>query len=158
MNHSIKPLSITHETELKEALVLVQQVFQEFEAPDYSTEGIQQFKQFISLETIKRQIATKELMVWVCQSNESNIIGMIALRVPNHLSLLFVDKRVHKQGIARQLTEITTTYSQTVHGAAQITVNSSPYALAAYKHLGFTPIANQQESDGIIFTPMKKIL
>lgn len=158
MNNPIKQLSIIDESELKAALTLVQRVFLEFEAPDYSDEGIQHFKQFISFDTITQQLAAQELTLWAYFSNEATITGLIAVRLPNHISLLFVDKTFHRQGIARQLMKTATTYCQTVHMATQLTLNSSPYALDAYHHLGFIPTGSQQEVDGIIFTPMKKIL
>lgn len=37
----------------------------------------------------------------------------------------------------------------------EITVNSSPYAVKIYKHLGFVPTAEEQTVNGIRFTPMK---
>ena len=41
----------------------------------------------------------------------------------------------------------------------QITVNSSPYAVKVYEHLGFAKTGEQRESEnGIVFTPMKKLL
>ena len=36
-----------------------------------------------------------------------------------------------------------------------ITVNSSPYAVEVYRHLGFTPTGGEQNIDGLRFTPMK---
>lgn len=158
MNHSIKQLSRTNKAELKVALALAQEVFQEFEAPDYSDEGIQQFNQFISFETIHQQIANQELMIWAYFSDKTTLTGMIALRLPNHISLLFVNKMFHRQGIARILMQTVAIHCQSVYMVAKLTLNSSPYAFNAYKHLGFIPTDNQQEIDGIIFTPMEKIL
>jgi predicted GNAT family N-acyltransferase len=39
-----------------------------------------------------------------------------------------------------------------------MTVNSSPYAVEIYMHLGFTPVSEPQEKDGIKYIPMKKSL
>lgn len=39
-----------------------------------------------------------------------------------------------------------------------ITVNSSRYAISIYKNFGFEATSEEQQKDGIIFTPMKKIL
>lgn len=158
MNNTIKPLLSTNGAQLKEALTLVHSVFQEFEAPDYANEGIERFKQFITFDEITQQLVAKELMIWSHFSDESKMTGMIALRLPNHISLLFVDKAYHKQGIARRLVETVATYCRTFHNISELTLNSSPYAIKAYKHLSFIPTDIQQEIDGIIFTPMKKIL
>lgn len=35
------------------------------------------------------------------------------------------------------------------------TVNSSPYAVEVYRHLGFTPTDREQSVDGLRFTPMQ---
>ena len=37
----------------------------------------------------------------------------------------------------------------------EFTVNSSPYAVKIYEHLGFVPTDNEQTVNGIRFTPMK---
>ncbi|MCI8326035.1 MAG: GNAT family N-acetyltransferase, partial [Clostridia bacterium] len=37
----------------------------------------------------------------------------------------------------------------------EITLNSSPYGKNFYLHLGFVPLSEEQEIDGIRFTPMK---
>ncbi len=39
-----------------------------------------------------------------------------------------------------------------------ITVNSSRYAVPIYKNFGFEATSEEEQKDGIIFTPMKKIL
>ena len=36
----------------------------------------------------------------------------------------------------------------------EITVNSSPYAVEAYRRLGFVDVDNEKLLDGIRFTPM----
>ena len=35
------------------------------------------------------------------------------------------------------------------------TVNSSPYAVEIYRHLGFVPTDDEQSVDGLRFTPMQ---
>ena len=37
----------------------------------------------------------------------------------------------------------------------EITLNASPYGKPFYLHLGFVPQSDEQEVDGIRFTPMK---
>ncbi|MGX7150123.1 GNAT family N-acetyltransferase [Enterococcus ureasiticus] len=158
MNQSIKRLSDANELELKETLALVQHVFFEFEAPDYSNEGIEQFKQFISFEQITKQLVNQELIIWTHYTSTAQITGMVALKLPSHISLLFVDKSFHKKGIARQLMQTASIYSQKRYNTNKLTLNSSPYAFDFYKHIGFVPTDTQQEIDGIIFTPMKKMV
>lgn len=51
-------------SEVPKALALVWQTFLEFEAPDYSEQGIQEFKEFIALSTIRNKLANEELVLW----------------------------------------------------------------------------------------------
>ena len=40
----------------------------------------------------------------------------------------------------------------------EITLNASPYGKGFYLHLGFIPLSEEQEIDGIRFTPMKYVV
>ncbi|WP_086331006.1 GNAT family N-acetyltransferase [Candidatus Enterococcus mansonii] len=155
MTHRIKQLSATDLDELTHALSLVWTVFNEFEAPDYSAEGIEQFKTFIALAHIKEQLEAGTLVMWGFFDGET-LAGIMAMRLPNHVTLLFVAKQYHKQGIARKLLETAYIYCKAHFTITTITLNSSPYAVEAYKHLGFKETDSQQQVDGILFTPMEK--
>jgi predicted GNAT family N-acyltransferase len=86
------------------------------------------------------------------------IIGVIATRDITHIALMFVDKRYHRKGIARQLFSNVLAEITDNAGLTQMTVNSSPYAVTAYERLGFVKTAEQQEKDGIIYIPMARPL
>lgn len=143
-------------SEVPKALALVWQTFLEFEAPDYSEQGIQEFKEFIALSTIRNKLANEELVLWGFYE-EKKLLGVIAVRENNHISLLFVDKDHHYKGIARKLCEAAVDYSLK-KGNKRITVNSSPYAVTAYHKLGFTPTDKEQSINGIRFLPMERLL
>ena len=83
------------------------------------------------------------------------ILGVIATQDTSHISLMFVDKQYHRQGIARQLFDVVRDELRRNEKVTQITVNSSPYAVKAYEHLGFSRTGEQQEKGGIIFIPMR---
>ncbi len=138
------------------ALDLVWQVFLEFEAPDYSEEGIQEFKKFIDLNSIEQKINKNEILFWGCFSGE-NIVGVAATRQPCHISLLFVDKEHHRQGIGRELLSTITFFFKEEGVNREMTVNSSPYAVEIYHKLGFIDTDTEQLVNGIRFTPMKYI-
>ena len=40
----------------------------------------------------------------------------------------------------------------------ELTLNSSPYGLPFYLHIGFIPLSEEQEISGIKFTPMKYVV
>lgn len=141
---------------LRESLApdLVWRVFSEFEAPEYSDEGIEEFRKFIAPEAIERRMANRELFVWGCFDGPK-IVGVIATRPPCHISLLFTDREYHRRGIAKALYETVLCHYKTGSDYKEVTVNSSPYALEAYRRLGFRDTSAEQTVNGLRFTPMK---
>lgn len=144
---------------LKELLDLVWRVFLEFEAPDYSEQGVATFHEFIQYDAMVKRIQDRELALWYALE-DNKVVGVVAVRpqagqatehaVHGHISLLFIEKQHHKKGIARRLVETAT------HGYTTVTVNSSPYAVHIYKRLGFVPTDCEQLLNGIRYTPMKR--
>ena len=127
------------------AINLVLSVFMQYEACDYSKEGINTFKAFISNPESTDSLEFNGAYI----NNE--IIGVIATRNNgNHIALFFVDGRYHRQGIGRKLFQVVLEKST----GNKITVNSSPYAVEIYKKLGFTADTDEQIKEGIRFTPM----
>jgi len=68
--------------------------------------------------------------------------------------LLFVSGKHHRRGIAGRLLKIMIEW----YKPPVITVNSSPYAVEAYRRLGFTETGPEQLVSGIRFTPMTREL
>ena len=129
----------------EEALALVWKVFMQYEAPDYSEEGIATFKAYIADDEKMRSLA-----IYAAFEDEK-IVGVIATRNEgNHVSLLFVDGKMHRRGIGRHLFSMVLRNST----ADRITVNSSPYAVAFYHKLGFVDLDSEQIKDGLRYTPM----
>lgn len=146
-----------NEKNIKEALDLIWSVFQEFEAPIYSKEGIEEFKRFIEYDSIIEKFDKGELHFWGYMAN-GRLKGVIATRDINHICMLFVNKKYHKQGIARSLFDSVKYECTSQHNINKITVNSSPYALEVYHHLGFFDTDTEQVVNGIRFTPMSYLL
>jgi GNAT superfamily N-acetyltransferase len=137
------------------AMELVWQVFSEFESPDYSEEGSATFKAFIEEPSnITGKMAIGELHLWGAFDG-TKIVGVIAIRPPLHISLLFVDKAYQRKGIARKLFETVISDRVITGEHTSITVNSSPYAVEIYCHLGFVATDEEQTKNGLRFTPMK---
>ncbi len=132
------------EPELPAAMDLCWRVFQEFEAPDYPPEGVEAFYTYIS-----NTEQVKYLTVFGTWERHQ-LLGVLAAE-GSHIALFFVDPVVHRQGIGRRLLQ---TYLA-AGGWDCVTVHSSPYAVEVYRHLGFSPTAEEQLSpDGIRYTPM----
>jgi ribosomal protein S18 acetylase RimI-like enzyme len=141
--------------QLKETLDLVKSVFDEFEGPYYSEYGVENFYKFANYDNLK-QMLKENLKILVAKYNDK-IIGMIAYRDYSHISMLFVNKDYHYKGIARELvSKMIDDSLQNNEELKSITVNSSPYAIGFYEKIGFIKKTEEQEVDGIKFTPMLK--
>lgn len=152
----LKPPAIhpLNKDDIAPALDLVWRVFSEFEAPDYSEEGIAEFKAFIEPSFIADKMASGEFRLWGAFENHK-IVGVIAVKPPLHISLLFVDKEYHRRGIARKLLDTILNDKAITGDHRAITVHSAPYAVEIYCRLGFMPADTEQTVNGLRFTPMK---
>lgn len=135
------------------AMAFVWRVFAEFEVPEYSAEGVETSRAFIAPEKINRMRNTGELRLWGTFL-DGVLRGVLAVRGEAHISLFFVEKENHRQGIGRALW---THYADACRAAGihHITVNSSPYAVEVYCRLGFTETDAEQTRNGIRYIPME---
>jgi GNAT superfamily N-acetyltransferase len=140
--------------EIAAAIDLVTDVFREFVAPDYSEEGTATFKEFIDYASITQKLERGEMKIWGSFSSH-RLSGVIASLKTNHICLLFVRKKYQRQGIARALFEKVIDSCRLDRNISSITVNSSPYAVEAYRRLGFKEISAEKTLNGIRFIPME---
>lgn len=157
-----------NDSDIAQAIRLVWDVFSEFEAPGYEQQGVDEFRRFIESNAVATRMQSGELKLWGGYEGDT-LAGVIAIRQSEpgapktdfsgygHISLLFVKKEYHRQGIARALFE-TAKRVCVGSGAKEITVNSSPYAVEIYGRLGFEPTDEEKNVNGIRFTPMKCII
>ena len=134
--------------ELKDTVDLAWNVFLKFEAPDYSEEGIEEFR-----SSIYDPEFVSKLEVYGA-FEEDKIIGMIATRDVNHIAMYFVDEKYQGQGIGRKLYDTVCE----VNTDNFFTANASPYAKEIYEHMGFECLQGMQQVNGIKFYPMKGII
>ena len=127
------------------ALELCWRVFLEFEAPEYSPEGVAAFR--ASLDDEER---TRRLDFYGAFDGEK-LVGVLCMRAPQHIGGFFVDAVYHRRGIGRRLFEAMRQDYET----QVFTVNSSPYAVEVYRRLGFVPTDTEQLTDGLRYTPMR---
>ena len=146
--------------EVEESLALALEVFMQFEAPDYKPEGV---------ETFKRDIVENDAFIENCRRGEcpiyaafdgNKIVGIIGMRSSKtHINLVFTKKEYHHQGIATAIFHYLLEDLRKDNPALkEITLNSSPYGKGFYLHLGFVPLSEEQEIDGMRFTPMKYLV
>lgn len=139
--------------ELQTALGLIITVFNQFEAPEYSKEGIENFYGCNQPEFVKPLIESGAMKMWGAFS-DGNLVGVIAVRNENHICRFFVDADHHKRGIGRKLFGTVLSHIKEI-GKNEMTVFSSPYAVPVYQCLGFVDTDDEQLSDGMRYIPMK---
>ena len=114
------------EEEWQEAMGVVWRTFQAFEGKEYPEEGVRNFNDFITGSDLFHmfQKGVYQMFVAVDQT-QSKIIGVITLRNIHHISLLFVDKKYHRQGIGKALIDYVHNYLLTELGEEFMTVNAA---------------------------------
>ena len=137
------------------AMKLAWETFIKFDAPDYSQEGIQNFRNFVNDEMLRKMFLAGQYQLIVAVDN-GQIIGMISLRDKKHISLLFVDERYHNNGVGSALIKYASKYVRDEEGVDHLTVNASPYAVRFYRKRGFRERGPETTADGIRFTPMER--
>ena len=145
------------EDDYEEAMELVWEVFSRFNAPEYSDEGVRNFRLFLDDMTLRKMFRTGDYRIFVFTVGD-RIEGVISLRNKNHISLLFVDEKYQNKGVGSRLLKYLCRYCREWEDQEYITVNSSPYAVDFYHKYGFSDTDNVRFSDGISYTPMKYFL
>ena len=132
--------------ELDDTLCLVWKVFQEYEAPDYTKDGVEEFYKSIHDEAYLSRLCLYGAFL------QEELVGVIATRSGGtHIALFFVDGNYHRQGIGKQLFQ--NVWARCAFG--KMTVNASPYAVPVYHRLGFHDTDAEQVVNGLRFTPME---
>lgn len=143
--------------EVADAMALALEVFMQFEAPDYPPEGVETFKRDI----VENPEYLGNARIGVCPIygafDGDKIVALIGMRSnKKHINLVFTKKEYHRKGIARAifnyLLDDVLRENPTLDA---LTLNSSPYGLPFYLAIGFVPQSEEQEINGIRFTPMK---
>lgn len=148
--YEIRPIM---RTEWEMAMQLAWDTFLVFEAPEYEPLGVKNFHEFVKGKELKQLFMLDEYAVYGAFMGKL-MIGVLAIRRKNHVSLLFVDEQYHRKGIASSLLKYVFKEKRKM-GITEMTVNSSPYAVGFYHKLGFADLDKEISADGIRFTPMK---
>ncbi|MBO4617431.1 MAG: GNAT family N-acetyltransferase [Lachnospiraceae bacterium] len=146
-------IDIARAEDWEDAMELAWRTFLKFEAPEYSQEGTDKFLEFISGQELYKMFLCGEYKVLAAR-DDSKIVGVASLRTGNHISLLFVDEKYHRRGIATRL--VAALQREFITGeCVQMTVNAAPYAVGFYEKLGFIKTDDFKTADGITYLPMR---
>lgn len=127
--------------------------FSEFIGPEYTDQGITEFRKFVAPSALEARSADN-YFVRVAEAGGA-LVGMIEVRDNNHVALLFVDKGYQRHGVATRLLRLALEEARAaVPDTARVTVNSSRYGVAAYEKLGFRQTGPERTVNGIAFIPM----
>ena len=85
------------------------------------------------------------------------LAGFIAVRQRSHVYSLYVDKRFHRQGIARRLWDAARAAALGPDHPGAFTVNSSNHAVPFYESLGFARTVPMQVAT-VCYNPMRLAL
>ncbi len=130
---------------------MVRRAFDRYVAADYPEKGIESFYRFSSTQAIQSRCRDGQHRGLVAIHGD-RVVGFLEIRLPNHITSLFVDPDYHGMGIARKLWEMVISHFKEVR---VFTVNSSPYAVPVYEKFRFNRIGDFQQKDGMYYLPMR---
>ena len=136
--------------EVESVCDLIREVFKASVAPLYSKKGVDNFLNGFTAEEYRKN---NNLVLVAHYKNE--IVGVLEIKNLDHISRFFVDLNYQRRGIGKQLFKFfLDNYANS--GSKQISVNSSPNSVDAYRSLGFSQLGEEQESkDGIKYVSMQ---
>ena len=146
--------------EVKSAMDLVLEVFMQFEAPDYDPSGVDTFKKDIVENPEYLENARRGVCPIYAAFDGDKMVALMGMRSnKKHINLVFTKKEYHRKGIAKAIFNyLLNDVLEENPTLDELTLNSSPYGLPFYLAIGFVPLSEEQEINGIRFTPMKYLI
>ncbi len=132
---------------------LVQEVFDRFVAPQFSQQGIDEFRDYIRPEAFAERVGQGHKVILAV---EGDLLGMIEIREGKHISLLFVREAHQGRGIGRGLISQAFSHSDALDEASTpITVHASLNSAGFYGKMGFVAEGVETIENGIRYIPMR---
>ena len=154
---------LMHRDDAANVSALVLSVFDAYIAPEYTPQGISEFRKYAEASALANRAGRDHFVVMATTATmateQDTLVAMIEMREHNHVSLLFVGKAFQRQGLSRALLDQAIAHSRG-QGARpdRLTVNSSRYGVPAYEALGFRQTGPERSVNDILFTPMARRL
>lgn len=132
---------------------LIVEVFTEAIGPEYTDEGRAEFLRHVQPHELVERARSNHFVLVATAGGRP--VGVIDLRDNDHVSLLFVDARHQRRGIARELLARALAVARPARpDLDRVTVNTSRSGVAAYERLGFRQTGPERTVNGIVFIPM----
>jgi predicted GNAT family N-acyltransferase len=137
--------------EEEEVCTLIEGVFNEFVAPDYPPEGIEEFFRYAEPDAMVQRVESGDRVL--VAEHEGAMVGMIELMGNDHIAMLFV--QVRGRGIGRRLVERALLLCREAEPSAdEVRVHASRFAVPIYDRLGFKSEGPERTENGITYLPM----
>jgi GNAT superfamily N-acetyltransferase len=137
----------------EETSALIRRSFEKYISHTYTEEGLAEFLKNTTPGALAERRARGQNVVLAVAGKE--IVGVIAVRGGNHISLLFVDESRHRMGIAGSLVSMAVAESRNADPSLSgFTVNSSPFAVKFYERMGFRGAGPERFMRGMKVKPM----
>jgi GNAT superfamily N-acetyltransferase len=137
--------------EEQEVCALVARVFDEYVAGDFSAEGVAEFYGYAEPSAMAERIKKGDKVLLA--EEQGRILGMLELKVPDHIAMLFVEER--GRGVGRALVERALQLcKEETDGAERVSVHASLYAVPIYRKPGFEAEGPARTENGITYVPM----
>ncbi|PSN13519.1 GNAT family N-acetyltransferase [filamentous cyanobacterium CCT1] len=117
-----------------------------WELTDGTPESVAEWLQLCHPDELRDRILSREKTLVATWNGV--VVGFIAFKRGNHLSLLFVRREFSGQGIAREL------FGQCAHDLESVTVNAAEAAVGFYQKVGFQQSGDHFFKFGIWGTPI----
>lgn len=148
----MKIISITDDKMIDEVFCLVKRVFNAFIAPGYTEEGVKTFFDIVTPQYIKSLYDRNGFVLAAVE--DEKVIGTIAVRDRNYITLLFIDSQFHKRGIGSKLLHEAIPRIK-MNGSEKAEVHAAPLAATWYESMGFTKVAEETVEKGIRYVPLE---
>jgi GNAT superfamily N-acetyltransferase len=132
---------------------LVHAVFDRLVAPQFSQQGIDEFRKYVRPEALAERAREGHKVILAHEGDA--LLGMIEIREAKHISLLFVDEAHQGRGIGRELISRAFQHCHAANaGITSVTVHASPNSVEFYRRVGFLPEGSERVENGIRYRPM----
>ncbi len=132
---------------------LVHTSFTELCADDWDTDAVRLLLEETSPDAMS--VALQNPAFAAVEREDEVPIGVLLMPKPSYLSLLFVHPAHLRKGVARRLWEAARRHIEAMHPDTKtVELNSTPYALPAYRALGFVPLSAEFIRRGCRITRM----
>lgn len=140
----------------KNISLLICGLVEKFVVKEFSTQGRDFLLSTLTAESINQNLQAGYR--YHVAEVDGLLTGVVAIKGNTHLYHLFVAEQFHRRGIAKKLWHHAMNECLGNCNSIEFTVNSSAYAVGAYKRLGFVAQSGPQEKNGVVFYPMKLLV